>query len=70
MQITETMISRIKEAIPQLSETKRHVEIPDMGGYFVTPVDSLIPDNAKRIIEIGIDGVKYLVYTLVEQNET
>lgn len=66
MQITDMMVDRIRQAIPKL-EADNAVEIPEMGGYFVTRVGNEIPEHARRIIELGVDGEKILVYTVVEE---
>lgn len=70
MQITETMVKRIKEALPLLDAEHLSVEIPEMGGYFVTPAGTPIPESAKRFVEIGIDGDRYLIYVTLESNES
>lgn len=66
MKITEMMIEQIRKAIPALDDEHTAVPIPEMGGYFVTYADNDIPENTKRIVELGIDGRKYLVFATFE----
>lgn len=59
------MVEQIRKVLPALQAGDAAAEIPGMGGYFVTILGADIPENARRVVELGIDEGKYLVYGLL-----